>query len=159
MFATAGRGFTLIELLITLAVLGVLAMLVVPMAQVSAQRSKENDLRLALREIRGAIDAYKRASDEGRIRKEIGATGYPADLDSLVRGHEDLRDPERRRIYFLRRLPRDPLASDSAVPADQTWGKRSYASEPDNPTDGDDVFDVYSKSAGTGLNGVPYQQW
>jgi general secretion pathway protein G len=116
------NGFTLIELLVTLAVLGVLATLVVPVAQVSAQRDKERQLRLALRELRTGIDAYKRASDEGRVRKAIGATGYPVSLDRLVVGEEDLSDPAgKRKLYFLRRLPRDPMHIDASVDDASTW--------------------------------------
>ena len=154
-----GRGFSLIELMITLAVVAVLATVVVPVAQTSIQRSKEHDLRLALRELRHAIDLYKKAHDEGRIRKVAGETGYPKTLTILVEGEEDVRDPKHRKIYFLRRIPRDPMHPDTSVPAADTWARRAYASEPDNPQEGDDVYDVHSRSAGVGLNGVPYRQW
>lgn len=154
------NGFTLIELLITLAVLGVLATLVVPMAQVSAQRQNERELRLALREIRIAIDAYKQASDEGRIGKLAGATGYPASLERLVEGELDLSDPTRKRkLFFLRRLPHDPMSGERSSQPVQSWAKRSYSSEAAEPKEGDDVYDVYSRSAGVGLNGVPYGKW
>lgn len=152
-------GFSLIELLITLALVAVLATIVVPVAQTSLQRSREQDLRLALRELRTAIDLYKKASDEGRIRKSLNDTGYPKDLQILVAGEEDLRDPKHRRIYFLRRIPRDPMHPDVTLPAAETWARRAYASDPEKPAEGDDVYDVYSKSSAVGLNGIPYHKW
>ncbi|MFZ4536461.1 type IV pilin protein [Propionivibrio sp.] len=153
------RGFSLIELMITLAIVAVLASIVVPVAQTSIQHSKEQDLRLALRDLRAAIDQYKKAHDEGRIRKSLGDTGYPKKLTSLVEGEEDARDPKHRKIYFLRQIPRDPMQPDADVAAEDTWSTRAYASEPDNPQAGEDIYDVHSKSAGIGLNGVPYRQW
>lgn len=156
---TGERGFTLIELMVSVAILAVLASVVVPLAQVSSQRAREQELRLALRELRGAIDAYKQAVDDGRVYRSIDTTGFPPNLEVLVSGVTDLKDPKGRNIYFLRRIPRDPMNADAALPAEATWGKRSYASEPDDPREGDDVYDVYSLSRRTGLDGRPYQEW
>jgi general secretion pathway protein G len=152
-------GFTIIELLITLAIMGVLASIAVPVAEVAVQRTREQELRRSLHEIRRAIDAYKRADDEGRIQKSVGGTGYPKNLDLLVNGVQDQRDPLHKKIYFLRRLPRDPMNPDMAVSEAASWGLRSYASEPNEPREGNDVYDVYSTSNKTGLNGVPYKKW
>ncbi len=152
-------GFTLIELLIVLAILGLLAALTVPVAEVTIQRSREQDLRTALREIRTAIDAYKKAYDEGHIPKSVDVTGYPKDLAVLVEGVDDAKDPKKRKMYFLRRIPRDPMHPDSDTEPADTWGKRSYESEAKEPREGKDVYDVYSRSTKTGLNGVPYNKW
>ncbi len=153
------RGFTLIELLVTLAILALLGTIVAPAAQVTVQRRHEQELRRALREIRAGIDAYKQASDEGRIAKAAGATGYPPKLELLVDGVADLRHPKHARIFFMRRLPRDPFNPEPEQAEAQTWGKRSYASEASDPREGDDVYDVYSTSERLGLNGIPYRKW
>ncbi len=153
------RGFTLIELVVTVAIVGILAAGALPLAELTAQRSRESDLRVALRQIRTAIDAYKTAYDAKRIEQKVGLTGYPPDLESLVEGVPDVTDPAGSKIYFLRRVPRDPFHPDPHVPAEDTWGKRSYASPPDEPSEGKDVFDVYSLSPRVGLNGVPYREW
>ncbi len=154
------RGFTLLELVITVAIVSLLAAAAVPSAQLVFQRERELELREALRTIRGAIDAYKAAADTGRIRKKLDETGYPPDLQSLVDGVEDAGSArEGAKIYFLRRLPRDPFWPDATTPAAETWGLRSYASPPDDPQPGDDVFDVHSRSTRVGLDGVPYHDW
>ena len=157
---TPGRspGFTLIELVITVAIVAILASAAVPLTQLAVQRGKEQELRGALRQIREAIDAYKQAGEEGRIEKKSDASGYPPALADLVKGIEDIKKPDKPRIYFLRRLPRDPFAADD-VKAEDTWGLRAYASPPDDPREGADVFDVYPLAEGKGLNGVPYREW
>lgn len=152
-------GFTLIELLVTLGIVAVLATIVIPSAQLVQKRQKEQELRLALHEIRQALDAYKRATDEGRVERRVGATGYPPSLEVLVEGVENRRHPKREKIYFLRRIPRDPFHEDPETPAAQTWGLRAYASEAKDPQPGDDVYDVYTLSNLKGLNGVALREW
>jgi general secretion pathway protein G len=153
------KGFTLIELVITVAIIAVLTSVALPLNELIVQRGKEQDLRRALREVREAIDAYKQASDEGRIVKRTGDSGYPKRLEELVAGVEDQKDPKKQRIYFLRRLPRDPFANDPQVGPAESWGRRSYQSPPDEPRDGDDVFDIFSLSTAIGINGRPYREW
>jgi general secretion pathway protein G len=154
------RGFTLIEMVITVAIVGLLATVSFPMAELATQRSKERDFREALQQIRNAIDAYKEAADEGRFILDAKKSGYPPDLQALVDGVVDAKSPNKdQKIYFLRRIPRDPFSTDSSLSPDATWGKRSYASPPDDPQEGDDVYDVYTLSTATGLNGLPYRQW
>ena len=153
------QGFTLIELLVTLAIVAVLAYFTVPVAEVAVQRTQEAELRHALREIRHAIDAYKTASDEGRIARSPQSSGYPRTLEQLVEGVEDAKDPKKNKLYFLRRIPRNPLDEKAGTDPAESWGKRAYASEPNEPQEGDDVYDVYARSTATGLNGVPYNKW
>jgi general secretion pathway protein G len=153
------RGFTLIELLVTVTIVSLLATMAMPVAELTVRRAKEQELRAALREIRGALDAYKRASDEGRIARSALSSGFPPTLDVLAEGAEDARSPDRRRIHFLRRVPRDPFAIDAELPAARSWGLRSYDSPPDDPREGRDVFDVHSLAPGNGLNGRPYREW
>jgi len=152
-------GFTLIEMVITVALVAVLASIVVPMAQMTQQRTREQELRLALREIRTAIDAFKRAGDEGHIQRSGMTTGYPESLRTLIEGVPNQQDPKGGKLYFLRRIPRDPFAGDASMPVERTWGLRSYASEPGDPRPGDDVYDIYSLSDRVGLNGIPYKEW
>jgi general secretion pathway protein G len=154
----ARAGFTLIEMLMAVALLAVLAAATVPLLQAAALRAQESELRAALRSLRTAIDAYKDAADEGRVARQADESGYPHSLDELVAGVPNAKDPDKRRIYFLRRMPRDPFA-DPSLPAASTWGLRSYASPPETPAPGADVFDVYSLSTRVGSNGVPYRSW
>jgi general secretion pathway protein G len=149
---TSTAGFTLIELLITVTIVALLASVALPLAEVSSQRGREQDLRHALRDMREAIDTYKRASDDGVIERPADQSGYPPTLAALVDGVPDKRNPDGPKVYFLRRVPRDPVAGED-------WGLRSYASTASEPQAGKDVFDVYSRSPGTGLNSVPYKEW
>jgi general secretion pathway protein G len=146
------KGFTLIELVITVAIVALLASVALPLAEVTVQRNKEKDLRVALRDIRSAIDAYKRAADDGMIERAADASGYPPTLATLVEGVADKRKTDGTKIYFLRRVPADPLSGED-------WGLRSYASAPTEPQPGKDVFDIFSRSAERALNGTPYREW
>ena len=147
------RGFTLIELLVTVAIVAILASAARPLSELNVKRAKELELRRALREIREGLDAYRQASEDGRIERGTGNSGYPPSLDVLVQGTPDRRNPKAQRMYFLRRIPRDPMTPDGQ------WGLRSYASPPESPAEGDDVYDVYTRSDGTGINGKPYREW
>jgi general secretion pathway protein G len=154
----AENGFTLIELLVTVVIVAILASVAMPLSALSQQRTKEQELRQSLREIRMAIDAYKQAVDEGKVARSLDQSGYPPKLSILVAGTTDVKSPVSKKMYFLRRIPRDPFA-EADVDAESSWGKRSYDSPPDAPHTGKDVYDVYSQSDQTGLNGVPYREW
>jgi general secretion pathway protein G len=153
------EGFTLIELLITLVIMSILATIVLPIAQITIERQREERLQASLREIRSAIDQYKRAYDEGRILHEQGQTGYPPTLEMLVNGVDDAHDPKKSKIYFLRRIPRDPFATDGSVDSSASWSKRAYLSPPGNFEPGADVYDVSSKYPGMSLSNVPLASW
>lgn len=153
------RGYTLIEMLVVLAIVAVLASIAMPVAELTVQRQKEAELKRALWELRDAIDAYRQARESGAVPGETGRSSLPPDLLALTQQYRDARaDRAGQPLRFLRRVPRDPFAPVT-VPAEQTWGLRSYLSESDRPEPGDDVYDVYSRSDKTGLNGVPLRQW
>ncbi len=156
------KGFTLIELIVTVTIVAVLASVAMPMLKMTVQRSKENELRANLRQIREAIDAYKKAADDGRIKKSIEDTGYPPNLEILVNGVVNEKDANKNKLKFLRRIPLDPMTPVTNAESDDlpnNWGLRSYGSDAADPVAGDDVFDVYSQSQQLGINGVPYSKW
>jgi general secretion pathway protein G len=162
------RGFTLIELVVVLAILGVLAAAAHPVLELSARRAREIELRQALRQIRGAIDAYEIAVSKGEVVRPRDAAAslpvYPSSLRLLVDGvpiSEQAEAPLRR---FLRRVPRDPMLSakaegNSEMPTEAAWGLRSSASTAEAPQAGRDVFDVYSRASGVALDGTRYRDW
>ncbi|MDC8771005.1 type II secretion system protein [Roseateles albus] len=152
------RGFTLVEMLAVVTIVGILAAAAQPLSVWMNKRHKEGELRQGLRTLRLALDAYKQASVNGQIVVAADASGYPPNLNALVEGVPDAKDPKGRKIYFLRRLPRDPLA-DPGLPAARSWGLRSYDSPADAPQPGRDVFDVYSQASGIGLDGTRYRDW
>ena len=151
------RGFTFIELVIVTAILMILASTVMPMAQVTAQRQREIELRRALREMRTAIDKFKDAVDQGQIpmtELEPGNEGYPPDLETLVDGVSAANDASGRKLKFLRKIPIDPMTNSA------DWGKRAYQDKPDSQSwGGKNVYDVYTTFQGTGLDGTKYRDW
>lgn len=152
------RGFTLIEMVVVVLIVSILASAAMPLAALHKRRSQEAELRHNLRTLRAALDDYKQAWETGKIERRAGDSGYPPTLEVLVSGVKDITTTGSSKIYFLRRLPRDPFADASLTPA-QTWGLRSYASPPDAPAPGADVFDVYPTAEGVGLDGTPYRSW
>ena len=151
--AVWAAGFTLAELVMVCAILTSLSLLAMPVVKYTSKRSKEMELRGDLRDMRAAIDQYKRFSDQGLLPVELGTEGYPKDLDALVKGIALVGQIDRK-MKFLRRIPVDPMTGK------QQWGLRSYQDEPDaTQTGGEDVYDVFSLSSGVGLNGIPYRKW
>ncbi len=150
-------GYTFIELMVVATILLILASAAMPLARVTMQREKEVELRRALREIRTAIDKYKDAVDAGIIGGtdvKLGSEGYPPDLDTLVEGVTPMNDATGRKLKFLRRIPTDPVTKSTE------WGLRSYQDKPDSTSwGGQNVFDVYSKSDATALDGSRYRDW
>lgn len=154
------RGFTIIELMVTLVILAILASVTMPLLKLTLQRNKETTLRQNLIQLRFAIDDYKQAVDEGYIAKDIDQSGYPPNLEVLVNGVENIRDPKKRKIKFLRSIPKDPmLTPEDTRPFKHDWGLRSYHSEADNPKYDGDVFDVYSLSPLKSIKGELYAEW
>jgi general secretion pathway protein G len=153
------RGFTLIEMLVTVTIVALMSTIAFPMLELAERRSNERELREALRQIRNGLDNYKQAVDEGRVVEETKGSGYPPSLDALVSGVVDAKSPSKdKKIYFLRKIPRDPL-NQSLEAGAPVWGLRSYASSATAPQPGADIFDVYSLSQAIGLNGIPYKEW
>lgn len=153
------RGFTLIELVVALTLLALLATVAMPLGDLVKRRSNEAELRRALVTIRTALDAYKRAADAGHVERSIDASGYPPDLRTLVDGVEDKKSPAGERMFFLRRIPVDPMCGCDGTAAEDMWETRSYESDADAFASGTDVFDVRSRNRQEGLNGIPYHQW
>lgn len=153
----SAKGFTLIELLVALLLIGLITSAAAPVMQLTAKRNKEQELKKNLWQIRDAIDAYKLAVEDGLIKASPDTSGYPPTLQSLVSGVENVQHPKKQKIYFLRRIPRDPFAIDQTLPAEQSWGKRSY--DGDTSATAEDVYDVYSLSSEIGINQLPYKDW
>ena len=148
------RGLTLAELVVAAAILLILSSVALPLARVQLRRQQERELRIALRELRTAIDRYKDASDLGMIPVELGTEGYPKDLETMAEGVQVLNSPADRKLRVLRRIPRDPMTQST------DWGLRSYQDDPDSTAwGGEDVFDVYTNSQGTALDGTLYADW
>jgi general secretion pathway protein G len=164
------KGFTFIEMLVTLTILAILAASVIPIAKTALKREKEIELRRNLRLIREALDAYKKLADEKKIEVEEDSEGYPPDLETLVKGVEIKADQaesqrllgqppsksssEKKTVKFLRRIPRDPMTGSIE------WGLRSYQDKPDaDDWGGENVYDIYTKSPGTALDGTKYRDW
>lgn len=154
------KGVTLIELVVAVAVLAILASAVFPVARMTIKRQKEHELRNNLRMIRKAIDDYKKAYDEKKIPQKLGASGYPSSLRELVEGADDMTSAVYgRKIVFLRRIPRDPFNDNKELKPEETWGIRSYGSPPEDPKEGEDVYDVYSLSEEKAIDGTYYKDW
>jgi len=144
------RGFTLVELIVATAILVILTGLAVPLARVAIKREKEHELRRALWQLRDAIDRYKDAADRGAFQLKVGSEGFPPDLETLVKGV----DVGGKKVRFLRKIPTDPMTNDT------DWGMRSMQDDPTSDSwGGQNVFDVFSKSRGTGLDGTEYKDW
>jgi general secretion pathway protein G len=148
--ASKQRGLTLIELIVATSILLILSGMAIPLARVTIKRQKEKELRAALWQLRDGIDRYKDAADRGAFQIKVGSEGYPPDLDTLIKGV----DVGGKKLKFLRRIPTDPMTGDT------DWGLRSMQDDPDSDSwDGNNIFDVHTKSTGTGLDGTKYKDW
>jgi len=151
------QGFSFAELLVVTTIILVLAGAVLPMVRFTVQRQREVELRRALREVRTAIDKYKDAVDQGKIGgtdNQLGSEGYPPDLETLVEGVTQVGDASGKKLKFLRRIPVDPMTNSTE------WGLRAYQDEPDATSwGGKNVFDIYTRSEGTALDGTKYRDW
>ncbi len=144
------RGFTLLELVVASAILVVLSTMAIPLARLTIQRDKERQLRIDLWEMRDAVDRYKDAADRGGFQTKVDSQNYPPDLETLVKGV----DVQGKKVRFLRKIPTDPMTGTTE------WGLRSMQDDPDSDSwGGQSVFDVYTKSQGTGLDGSKYKDW
>jgi general secretion pathway protein G len=146
-----GRGFTILELIVAATILAILTLMTLPLVQITIKRDKEKELRQALWEMRDAIDRYKDAAEMGKFQTKVDSMNYPPDLDTLVKGVEAQGG---KKIRFLRSIPTDPLTNS------KDWGLRSMQDDPDSDSwGGQNVFDVYTKSERTGLDGTKYKDW
>ncbi|HEV3511861.1 MAG TPA: type II secretion system protein [Candidatus Sulfotelmatobacter sp.] len=144
-------GFTLLELIVAATILSILTLMALPLARVTIQREKEKRLRHALWEMRDAIDRYKDAADRGAFQTKVDTFGYPPDLDTLVKGVEAQGG---KKLRYLRSIPIDPVTNS------KEWGFRSMQDDPDSDSwGGQNVFDIYTKSEGAGLDGTKYKDW
>jgi len=144
------RGFTVVELIVAMTILMILTAAAVPIVRITIQRNKERDLRHALWEMRDGIDRYKDAADRGAFQVKVDSQGYPPDLETLVKGV----DSNGKKMRFLRRIPVDPMTGKTE------WGLRSMQDDPESDSwGGQNVFDVYTKSEGTALDGSKYKTW
>ena len=148
--ARSQRGLSLVELIVAITIMAILATAALPLARLSVRRDKERELRRDLWEMRDAIDRYKDAADRGLFQTKLGSEGYPPDLDTLVQGV----DISGKKVRFLRRIPVDPMTGKNE------WGMRSMQDDPDSSSfGGQSVFDVYTKSEDTALDGTKYKDW
>lgn len=153
------KGFTLIEMMVTLTIMATLAAAALPAVGKYTIRQKEQELTLALQQIRDALDAYHKLALAGRVAKTADELGYPKELSALSKGVVDITSANKKMIYLLRHIPRDPFCDCGGRSNEETWKLRSSTSQPDNFDGGRDVYDIRSSSTLSGSNGIPYAQW